>query len=448
MNWRSMVQGMCVVAFAWALAPVEARAGDRDAVADAVSRTMEAANTRMKAAMEEARLLEAAGRRDEALATLRTIPKLYDEALRAVRSLVGGPDAARRAAAVEEPRRAPLVVRVSPPRAQPVTDPVPAAVAYLLRCQDATGSFDPRRGAAPEDAPIPPTLAERIVEDATGAALLALLDVAGSRVDPRSDVGAAILRGADALLARVGPTPGGPSPLAGWALATTLSRTGDARYLPAVARAVEGALSDLAPTLGRDFPSSLPDLAIDAALLHECLALSIDDAMRTRIEGALAEVTATVRALKPEALRTPAARLARDLLVRSGDRQGVGRLERRDDVFSSADARPGARLDGLELLFGTMYARAAYGFDDEAEGRAFWDGVLVPTMDAQVDHGPFAGSWGPPGGAARTGGSRLQTTAWMLLAWKVPTTPFFHPVAMRAAPPDADDADDTEDDGR
>ena len=37
-------------------------------------------------------------------------------------------------------------VRISPPRAQPVTDPVPAAVAYLLRCQDATGSFDPRRG--------------------------------------------------------------------------------------------------------------------------------------------------------------------------------------------------------------------------------------------------------------------------------------------------------------
>lgn len=447
MNWRSMVQGMCVVAVAWALAPVEARAGDRDALADAVSRTMEAANTRMKAAMEEARLLEAAGRRDEALATLRTIPKLYDEALRAVRSLVGGPDAAPRAAVVVEPRRTPPVVRPLSARARPRVDPIPGAVAYLLRCQDAQGLFDPRRGAAPEDAPVPSMGAELLVEDATGAALLALLDVAGPRVDARTDIGAAILRGADALL-RMDRGDDPPSSIAGWALATTLSRTGDERYLAGVRRALEGALSDLAPTLGRDFPSSLPDLAIDAALLHECLALSIDDAMRTRIEGALAEVTASVRALKPEALRTPAARLARDLLVRSGDRQGVGRLERRDDVFSSADARPGARLDGLELLFGTMYAMAAYGFDDGAEGRAFWDEVLVPTMDAQRDHGEFAGSWGPPRGAALTGASRLQTTAWMLLAWKAPTTPFFRPVPMRSAGTDADDTEHDDDGGR
>jgi hypothetical protein len=285
-------------------------------------------------------------------------------------------------------------------------------------------------------------LSERILEDATGAALLALLDVVGARVDPRSDVGAAILRGADALLARTGRAEYVSSPLVGWALATTLSRTGDARYLAAVRGAVEGALSDLAPTLGRDFPSTLPDVAIDAALLHECLALSIDDALQARIERALADVTAAVRGLKPEALRTPAARLARDLLVRSGDRQGIASVERPGDVFSSADARPGARFDGLEVLLGTMYAHAAHGFDDGAQGRAWWDGVLVPTMDAQRDHGEFAGSWGPPRGAALTGVSRLQTTAWMLLAWKAPTTPFFRPVPMRAPTPDAVESDD------
>jgi hypothetical protein len=154
MNWRSMVRGTCVVALvvAWMVAPAAHAGRDasgRDAVAEAVSRTMEAANTRMKAAMEEARLLEAAGRRDEALATLRTIPGLYDEALRAVRSLVGGPDATPPAAAVKESPRAPLVVRMSPPR-QPRRSG-PAAVAYLLRCQDAQGFFDPRRGAAPEE---------------------------------------------------------------------------------------------------------------------------------------------------------------------------------------------------------------------------------------------------------------------------------------------------------
>jgi len=349
---------------------------------------------------------------------------------------------------VVEPRRAPPVVSRVPSRTQPAADPVPAAVAYLLRCQDERGFFDPRRGAAPEDAPVPSMLAERMLEDTTGVALLALLDVAGSRVDPRSDLGAAIVRGADALL-RMDRGDDPPSSIAGWALATTLSRTGDARYLPVMQRAVEGALSDLAPTLGRDFPSSLPDVAIDAALLHECLALSIDDALRTRIEGALAELSASVRGLKPEAVRTPVARLARDLLVRSGDRQGIAIVERPADVFSSADAKPGARWDGLEVLFGTTYAQAAHGFDDGAQGRAWWDGVLVPTMDAQRDHGEFAGSWGPPRGAALTGVSRLQTTAWMLLAWKVPTTPFFRPVPIRSAAIETDDAkDEADDDGR
>jgi hypothetical protein len=183
--------------------------------------------------------------------------------------------------------------------------------------------------------------------------------------------------------------------------------------------------------------SSLPDVVIDAALLHECLALSIDDALQARIESALAEVSVSVRGLKPEALRTPAARLARDLLVRSGDRQGRASLDRRGDVFSSADARPGARLDGLEVLFGTMYAQSAYGFDDgprAAPGTACscrrWT-----RRGTMASCGVVGAAPAPPPRV-----SRLQTTAWMLLAWKAPATPFFHPVPMRSAATDADDA--------
>ena len=61
--------GACAVG---AVAPRGARAEDagRD---DAVARVVEAATTRMKALLEEARLLEAAGRRDDALAALKSI---------------------------------------------------------------------------------------------------------------------------------------------------------------------------------------------------------------------------------------------------------------------------------------------------------------------------------------------------------------------------------------
>ncbi|MFO0931559.1 MAG: hypothetical protein U1E39_02495 [Planctomycetota bacterium] len=447
MTWRSVLQGMCVVAAAWALAPVEARAGERDAVADAVSRTMEAANTRMKAAMEEARLLEAAGRRDEALAVLRTVPALYDEALRAVRSLVGGPDATPRTAVGVEPRRTPPVARSVAARTRPVVDPVPGAVAYLLRCQDGHGFFDPRRGAAPDDPAIPSGAAEALLEDSTGVALLALLDVAGARVDPRTDVGAAILRGADALLARAS-APGAFLPTsAAWALATTLSRTGDARYRPAVRAGAEAALTELGPTLGRDFVASLPDLVEVAALLHEVLALSLDDALNDRIRAALAAFADGLRERPRESVPVPAARLARDLLVRAADGPAVGRPAARPDSWFFADARPGVRLDGFEVLFGTVYAKAAYGFDDEAEGRAWWDGVLVPTVNAQGRDGPAAGSWSPPpAGAAGPGVTRLRTTAQVLLAWLAPSTPYFDAVPLRGAAPSDDDGD--EDDGR
>ena len=437
-----------------------ASAGDRDAVADAVGRVMEAATTRMKAALEEARLLEAAGRCDDARALLRTVPAIHDEANRVVRTLVGGAAAprptpvppARFEGPLEGPGvRPPPTPPISPPkiraRAKPKVDPVRPAVMFLLRCQRPDGMFDPRLGAAPGDPGLPDAPEDVLLEHATGAVLLALLDVSDARVDRDTPVGRAIVRAADALAARAAPSSPAPlQTLAAWGLATAVSRTGEARWMPAVLRSLESTLEDRAPTLGTDFPSTLADLVVFAAgFLHEVLALPADATPTARIAAALAALRQDVRGFPRTRLRTPAQRLAHDLLARDPASPGAPRFHREPDV--DPDATLGRSGDPVEVLLGTVQAQAVFGFHDEAEGSAWWDDVLVPAMDRQARTGPTAGSWDPPAGPASAGSGRVVTTAFLLLAWKVPSTPFLAPVPWASgANDDANDGDDGGDD--
>ncbi len=115
----------------------------------------------MKAALEEARLLEAAGRRDEALALLRTDPRdpRRGEPHRSARSSAARPDGARRGAVRSPPARR---RSWSPdgPRARDARRTTPFAGRRRVPAplpDVPTGCFDPLLGAAPHDATTPST---------------------------------------------------------------------------------------------------------------------------------------------------------------------------------------------------------------------------------------------------------------------------------------------------
>jgi len=176
------------------IAPVaraDERAGGEVGPTALAARLLEAADTRMKAKLEEARLLEAAGRRDAALAALAEVDKIYERTLELVRPLLVGAAPARQIVVVPSPPLAttPSRSRPSPPRLPfepapmvraPKADPVPGAVAFLLRCQTDDGLFHVSVGRAPGDPEANPAHDGR----ATAMAILAILDAANPGVCP------------------------------------------------------------------------------------------------------------------------------------------------------------------------------------------------------------------------------------------------------------------------
>lgn len=428
---RSTVLGGCAaVLLATGLGGRAAEAGEPAPTAapapDPLTALLAAAEARLRVGLEEARILEAEGLATEAAAALARAGAAFDDALATARTLAAGrlardaaPGRTRRLAPVAGPAPAPTVpipptapVRIgrtaAPPAPAPRTDPVASAIVYLLRCQDGDGLFDPGAGRAPQD---PAAATDPL--DATGVALLALLDAAPTSVGTRDAVGLATDRAVRALVARAtAPLPTWPA----WALAAYAARSGDAAVLPAVVAAAAARMDALAASRA-DRAASLPTAALDVAFLHEVADLArlepLPEPLLRRLGETFDHEAAAALALHEAPPAAAAARYALDLLALGEGRGPVAR----SDALAGTPAP-----DPVALLLATVWVGAVHGSFEHEAGRGFLAGVLVPAMDRQRTDGPAAGSFD---GA----GDRLPRTALGLLAWKVPTTGYVEPRA-------------------
>ncbi|MCC7137490.1 MAG: hypothetical protein IT460_03570 [Planctomycetes bacterium] len=423
---------------------------------EAVAAVLDAAATRMKAKLEEARLLEAAGRRDEAIAALREIGPIHEAALALVRSLET-PRATRSAspgvpAAAAPPPEAVSAARLrarppalprptpAPPRARPSTDPLEPAVAFLLACRGPDGWFRADRVASGAASAL-----DDVSRRATALAVVALCDAepalryrgASSMADR---AGAAVSEAASALGTRVGPDGSAGATveehaLVTWAIATAYTRSGDAALEAPLSRALRRSVASQGfDGLWHGAPGELDPWrlsAVTAAGLAEAL-----DSRVGRAEPGIADALARVA----EAARTSASPSTPHAATAAAGLLALGAVRTLDDRFD-AEGRPDARgLDGpgdagaLALrdpwfvLLATAHAAAAWGFDDDAEGRRFHDAVLVPAVELAERSGDAVGSFAPVGDDAQRLG-RAGTTAMVLLAWLTPLTRWTEPAA-------------------
>ena len=418
-----------------------ASAGDPqrpDAGAAVAVATLEAANLRAKVKLELARLLERAGRTEEAMAALLEADRLLAEAAKAAR-VPATP-------ASPPPRPGPVAIGPSvapiPPRLAPRRDPVPAAVRYLLGRQGLDGAYDRRDG---ENRDLDPAPADGRSAAVTAWALLALSEVAtgdgpfelGAELTDRAVTAAGRAAGfllssakEDGALAATAEDHN----VAGWALASALSRLGPrlVEALPKelgltaddverrVVSALRRTLSLQDAATGRLAGSGSFDEELRASVaflgfLHEVEPLPLARPFATGGADGLGAARMRVAAafsgpLPPEG--TPATAAGREALaLRRHQRAGL----------STTGDRRGAS-DPIRLLYGTV---AACSLDPVAEGEAWWRDVLVPAMNAQALDGVHAGSFpSGPEGLGRSHATAVSLLAWLYpdMEWRTPTT--------------------------
>jgi len=431
----------CIALLGLALCPAPtARAGDAVDSSEAAdllaTRILGAAELRMKAKVEEARLLEAAGRRDEALAALREVATIHEQALAradAVRAAPAqrvrfveawGPSRATPIPSRPLPRVAPPPVPSEPRRLAKV-EPVRGAVRYLLRAQRPDGHFG--------------SLAGPVDSETTAFAVLALLDAVE---DDATEAIGAIRRGASALAA-LDPEVQTEPALAGWALAAAYARLGDAAWKEPLRRIAARVDLTVPGMVGPRVHLSQIDSAERAlrALWILVFLEEIDPLEETLPEDArLAEVRSSLLDLVPglDLPKDSAGAYARDLLrlaadlpddapgVRGAGGGGVDAF-RSPGWWMRAGASPSPH-DTLAILLGTVLLRERFGTDDPREGTVWWNGVLVRAADRQVVDGAEAGSWEPSDARSKQKGA-VWTTAVTLLAWRAWDVPWRAPVA-------------------
>jgi hypothetical protein len=428
----------CIALLGLALCPAPAaRAGepvDSSEAADLLAtRILGAAELRMKAKVEEARLLEAAGRRDEALAALREVATIHEQALARADAVRAAP--ARRVRFAEPPSPSgatPLpsrpLPRVAPP---PVPDeprwlakvePVRGAVRYLLRAQRPDGHFG--------------SLAAPVDPQTTAFSVVALLDAVE---DDATEAMGAIRRGASALAALdpdVLPDPA----LVGWALAAAYARLGDAAWREPLRRLA--ARVDLHVADGEGRRVLLSHLGSGERALRALWILvfleEIDPLEETLPEdGRLTALRRDLLALVPgldlpsegaPAYARDLLRLAADLPDDSPGARGPSAVVDGFRPVGSWMRGGGTTHDPLALLLGTVYVRERFGTDDPREGTVWWNRVLVRAADRQVQDGAEAGSWASGDVRSRSMGT-VWTTAVTLLAWRAWDVPWRAPVA-------------------
>ena len=428
-----------------------ARADDATVPSNAAlaARLLDAADTRMKAKLEEARLLDASGRRDDALRALAEVDKIYERALELVRPLMA-PSApvVRVVPSAPRPYRDPFSNSgAAPPRLpaepapvvlQPKADPVPGAVTYLLRCQTDDGLFHASVGRAPGDTETDPARDGR----ATAMAILAILDAAPATLPTElsTNLRRAMVRAGTALVARADEHGALDKDLeshayALWALAAAYGDLAVAEWKPALQAALAYALSARDTRGLWSVPAgdadSLRTSATMIAALHECVPLTASVGRTDEIVAAIAQARGAPSI--PVAPGDEAARSERELIRLSPRSLTLLEIGRGDDApgtgkpvrpagFEATPLRPAL------LLWGTVLGRAQWGGLESPSFVAWWNQMLVPSMDLQErEPSPVAGSWS--GGVGAAAASRLEVTALCLLAWKVPTAEYADPVA-------------------
>ncbi len=395
-----------------------------------VAAYLEGVNLRIRAKADEARLLEATGQKDRALAALREIGEIQREAKSAVDRLL-----ARQGVPAPSPTRTDVpgtVVRSEPE--DPDAPGIRAVAAFLSGAQRADGLVDREKARAAGD---PPLEAGHDLTT-TALAVLAWLDAAealGIEEDTPATPGAlspleSAERAVNALVAlqRVDGKIGeradpAESLLATWALAAAHGRLARPRWEVPLARALEWSLRAQADDgwwggLADDRDTRALDTVFALGLLQECSGLKVLGPPPT-------EFTVPVRAAMDRALvratlvRAPLSDRAAALAVALMDRLAV-----EDGLVPAAGPPAGVYegpLDPLENLFATLHdheAGAAPRGGSEVATRARWG--------ARELAGPTAGSWAVEGTRSANRG-RAWTTAVNLLAFLYPRVPWREP---------------------
>ncbi len=430
-----------------------------EARAAVTAAAIETANLRAKAKLELARILDREGRMEEALAALLEADRILAEAARLAADGRAATPERRPPGARPVPSTPPAPAPGTPvllgpvvpgpeshpvaPRPMPRRDPVVPAVRWLLGHQNADGSFraaDGRLGADPA-----PALGRDVA--VTAAALLAVAEVAiedDERVidpdDPFLEMAAqataSAARAAGFLLATAKDDGSMAASLedhclAGWAVASALSRLGS-RLVAAMPKelgltgevverklgaALRHALEAQDPATGRLAGVGTSDRRLLGTLafvgfMHEVEPLPLGKAMGVDPTSAWVRVSAASRHVigDEELPRTPAGYAALSLLRH--DRLGL-----REDLPADAVAA----ADPTYLLYGTV---CALSIASEEEWVTWWREVLVPAMNAQAVGGAEAGSF-PTGGDPL---GRTHATALSLLAWLYPDMEWRAPV--------------------
>jgi hypothetical protein len=440
-----------------ALAGEEPPADASDAV---VAAYLEGLNVRMRAKADEARLYEAAGDRERALAALREIGEVQRAGEAAVARLL-----ARRAPAAAPPRPAERLPGVT---GGPILRPAPRepvavrereaardGVLFLLRAQRPDGFVDPALARAEGD-PAPEPGREAAV---TAVAVLAWLDAAwdlGRAGDDASvdaalarSAEAAAARGADALVTsrtkdgRLGGDDVEDGWFATWALAAAQSRFGRADWRGALDRAIDVAIEAQADDgwwggAGDDRDAAAVRAAIAVTALHEAMPVLRSGERFDRAREALRRAEARALALPAGTVGTgrPLAVVARALLVRGAlaaddpaERRAApaGLVAAADEAFASRlvppEGEPAKAVGSTTLAFGTAYA---FGSGERA-WRRWRERVLLPALAQRETRREVAGSWSPVGDPRAERNGRAFSTALHVLAALHGVVPFVPP---------------------
>lgn len=405
-----------------------------------VAAYLEGVNLRIRAKADEARILEASGQKDRALAALREIGEIQKEAKAAVDRLIarhGVPPAPPvrigRSDAPFAGRKVPEPIP-EPPREDPDASGIRAVCAFLARAQGADGLIDREKARVEGDSPV------EAGHDLTTTALAVLawldaatvLDVEENAAVPPGGVSPLEVAGraVNALVKRQhddGRVGDRADPaehlLSAWALAAAQGRLARPEWELPFSKAVEWALGAQADdgwwgALSDDRDVRALNTIFALGLLHECSGMKV-------VGRPPAEFTEVVRAARERALvratlvrQAPADRAAYIALVLM-DRRAV-----EERLVPAVTPPPGVYdgpLDPLQFLFATLDAQAVGGTKADAnlaEARMRWD--------ARDTKGPAADSWSVQGARSAARG-RAWTTAVNLLSFLYPRVPWRTP---------------------
>jgi hypothetical protein len=439
-------------------------AADEDRV---VAAYLEGMNIRMRAKADEARLYDALGEKEKALAVLKEIGEGMKQGdVMVARLLARRTDARPDPAAGTDSSLA--AAKPPPPRVNPDMPDravVVAACQFLVRAQAKDGLLDPSAARAEGD-PAPQPGHEVAV---TAAAVMAWLDAAEFLARDASEqeamlartVEAAADRAAEALVAAQSKAGRFAADLddhllATWALAAARSRLGRTAW----DRPLDDALSLVIAAQGEDGWWNADDGDRDASALRTAFAFAALQEMAPLplTKGRVEEFESAMQRPLWRALLIPADTIAtgrlsgvvaRSLLVRRS--LSLGTLRRNTKYRLEADPTvpllgetPARRLASLETAFWSRFdpadgTRVPPGAVPLVLGTAYaWGGttadwirwrerVLLPAVASRVQEGPAAGSWSPVGDPRGERYGRAATTAFHLLAALHPAVPIHPP---------------------